>query len=66
MIQLGHVKGNKMVDMQLSNNKLVNRGATMLMTTLNIDKTEAEQLLKQHKSVRAAIKHYTNGNQKDQ
>ena len=36
MIQLGHVKGNKMVDMQLSNNKLVDRGTKMIMKELNI------------------------------
>jgi len=56
MIQLGRVKGNKMVDMQLSNNKLVDRGTRMLMNELNIGEQEAEALLLKHGSVREAIK----------
>ena len=55
MIQLGRVKGNKMVDVQLSNNKLVDRGVKMLMTELNISKQEARTLLEKHKNVRNAI-----------
>lgn len=55
MIQLGRVKGNKMVDMQLSNNKLVDRGVRMLMEELCVGREEAEQLLKQHGSVRKVI-----------
>lgn len=55
MIQLGKVRGNKMVDMQLSNNKLVDRGTRMIMEELNISEKEALKLLKKHKSVRAAI-----------
>jgi N-acetylmuramic acid 6-phosphate etherase len=55
MIQLGHVKGNKMVDMQLTNRKLVGRGTRMIMETLGIDEVKAEQLLLQHGSVRKAI-----------
>jgi len=62
MIKLGHVKGNKMVDMQLSNNKLVERGTKMIMNELHISKKEADQLLITHKSVRNAIKKYKNGN----
>jgi len=58
MIQLGRVKGNKMVDMQLSNNKLVDRGIQMLMEELNIEKTVAEALLREHGNVRKAIDHY--------
>lgn len=58
MIQLGHVKGNKMVDMQLSNNKLVDRGTKMIMNELNIPETEAQKLLEQFGSVRLAIKNY--------
>ena len=54
-IRLGRVKGNKMVDMQLSNEKLVQRGEQMLMDELGIAATEAAQLLKQHGSVRAAL-----------
>ena len=55
MIQLGRIKGNKMVDMQLSNHKLVDRGVRMLMNELNISKQEAKRLLEHHQSVRAAI-----------
>ena len=46
MIRLGHVKGNKMVDMQLSNVKLVDRGERMLMDELGIEQAEAAQLAK--------------------
>ena len=60
MIQLGHIKGNKMVDMQLSNNKLVNRGTKMIMAELNIPQKEAKTLLHKHKNVRLAIQNYNN------
>ena len=60
MIQLGHVKGNKMVDMQLSNNKLVERGTRMVCEALDIQKDNAKELLIKHGSVRAAIKAYGN------
>lgn len=62
MIQLGKVKGNKMVDMQLSNNKLVDRGVKMVMNELNITAEEASKLLDKYQSVRASIKAYKNGN----
>jgi N-acetylmuramic acid 6-phosphate etherase len=62
MIQLGKVKGNKMVDMQLSNNKLVDRGEKMLMKELNISTEEASQLLDKYQSVRESIKAYKYGN----
>lgn len=62
MIQLGHIKGNKMVDMQLSNNKLVDRGTKMIMTELNVTEEEAKALLNTHENVRSAIKNYKNGN----
>jgi len=55
MIQLGHIKGNKMVDMQLSNNKLVDRGTRMIMNELKVDEETANNLLLEHKSVRKAI-----------
>lgn len=58
MIKLGRVKGNKMVDMQLSNNKLVDRGTKMVMDSLNISYEEANQLLMDNGSVRAAIDNY--------
>ncbi|MEP5254778.1 MAG: N-acetylmuramic acid 6-phosphate etherase [Winogradskyella arenosi] len=57
MIQLGKVKGNKMVDMQLSNDKLVKRAITMIMEELNISETEAASLLETHKNVRDSITH---------
>lgn len=60
MIQLGKVKGNKMVNMQLSNNKLVNRGENMLVSELNIDKKTASQLLEKYGSVKEAIKNFDN------
>lgn len=55
MIQLGRVKGNKMVDMQLTNNKLISRGTKMLMDALGVDEKKADQLLNQYGSVRKAI-----------
>lgn len=55
MIQLGKVKGNKMVDMQLSNLKLVDRGVKMLMDELSIPEAEAKKLIEQHGNVRNAI-----------
>lgn len=58
MIQLGRVKGNKMVDMQLSNEKLVDRGTRMVMEELQVPRQLAEQLLLRHKSVRAAVDAY--------
>ncbi|MBO2011977.1 N-acetylmuramic acid 6-phosphate etherase [Hymenobacter negativus] len=54
-IRLGRVKGNKMVDMQLSNEKLVQRGEKMLMDELGLEEAEAAELLKKHGSVRAAL-----------
>lgn len=58
MIQLGKVKGNKMVDMQLSNNKLVDRGTRMIMEELQIERELATELLQKHGSVRNAIHNY--------
>ncbi len=55
MIQLGRVKGNRMVDMQLSNKKLVDRGVKMIMEMLQINYQEAERLLNEHGSVRKVI-----------
>lgn len=54
-VRLGRVKGNKMVDMQLSNEKLVARGERMLMDELGVSEAEAAALLQQHGSVRAAL-----------
>lgn len=58
MIKLGRVKGNKMINMQLSNKKLVNRGVRMLMEELQIDATIAASLLEKYHSVKNAIENY--------
>ncbi len=55
MIRLGRIRGNKMVDMQLTNKKLEQRGVRMLMQELHILEDEASGLLRKHGSVRAAI-----------
>ena len=61
MIKLGKVKGNKMVDMQLSNNKLIDRGVRMIMDETGAERTIAEQLLAHHGSVRKAVDGFRNG-----
>ena len=58
MIKIGKVVGNKMVDMQLSNLKLVDRANKMVMNALNISSVDASKLLAKHKSVRLAIKNF--------
>lgn len=55
MIKLGRIYGNKMIDMQLSNKKLVQRGVEMIVEELQIDEELASALLKKHKSVRAVL-----------
>jgi len=55
MIKLGRVKGNKMVDMQLSNNKLIDRAVRMIQATHSIDYKEAEKLLEELGSVRKVV-----------
>jgi len=60
MVKLGRVKGNQMVDMQLSNNKLVDRGTKMVQAELNISYDEAAQFLHKFGSVRKAIDGYRN------
>lgn len=55
MVQLGRIVGNKMVDMQLSNNKLVDRGTQMVAKDLNIDYDDAAKLLREYGSVRKAV-----------
>jgi len=62
MIRLGKVKGNKMVDMQLSNKKLVERGTNYIVEALKIDREKAKQLLLAQKSVRKAISYYKEKN----
>lgn len=59
MIKMGHVKGNKMVDMQLTNTKLVDRGTRMIMDEAHISDYEyAKSLLLEHGSVRNAVDYY--------
>ena len=60
MIRLGHVKGNKMVDMQLSNHKLVHRGIRMIMEEINVSEIEASNLLEKYGSVRNAVEAFEN------
>lgn len=60
MIKLGRIKGNKMVDMQLSNNKLIDRAERILIEELNISETEAANLIVKHRNVRDAIIDYEN------
>ena len=58
MIKLGKVKGNKMVDMQLSNSKLVDRGVKMIMDQIPVSYEDAAILLEKFKSVRNAVDHF--------
>ncbi|WP_194777249.1 N-acetylmuramic acid 6-phosphate etherase [Pararhodonellum marinum] len=58
MIKLGKVKGNKMVDMQLSNEKLVIRGTKMVMEATGLDVERAQHLLLKCGSVRAAVENF--------
>ena len=60
MIKLGRVKGNKMVDMQLSNNKLIDRGVKMIMSEISVTYEEAEKLLIEFGSVRKSVDSYLN------
>jgi N-acetylmuramic acid 6-phosphate etherase len=63
MIKLGRVKGNKMVDMALSNDKLVDRGTQMILKNTDLEDYElAKALLLKHGSVRKAIEYYQNKN----
>jgi len=61
LIQLGHVKGNKMVDMQLTNAKLVDRGSKMIVKETGLDYKQAEALLLKEGSVRKALKAFFRG-----
>jgi N-acetylmuramic acid 6-phosphate etherase len=58
MIKLGRVKGNKMVDMQLSNHKLVDRGARMVAEETGVSMSEAQELLLENGSVRKAVEYF--------
>ncbi|GAB3555947.1 N-acetylmuramic acid 6-phosphate etherase [Spirosoma fluminis] len=62
MIQLGRVKGNKMVDMQLTNVKLQDRAAKMVMSEIGVSREEAESLLEKYGNVRGAIDNFKQNN----
>ena len=61
MIQLGRVQGNRMVDMQLTNTKLIERGINMIMEDTGSSYQKAKELLLQYGSVRQVIANYTDG-----
>lgn len=62
MIKLGKVKGNKMVNMQLTNKKLLARGTRMLMEELSLDHDSAQELLLRYGSVKKALEGYLHEN----
>lgn len=66
MIELGRVQGNKMVNMQLSNQKLIDRGTRMIIEELHLDYEKAEALLLLHGSVKSAIETYRRHNSTQQ
>ena len=61
MIKLGRVKGNRLVNMQLSNKKLVDRGTRMIIEELGLGYDQAQQLLLLHGSVKKALDAYNEG-----
>ena len=61
MVGLGKVKGNKMVDMHLSNDKLVDRGTKMIMDETRLSSEKARKLLDKFGSVRKAVDHFNEG-----
>ena len=66
MIELGRVQGNKMVNMQLSNQKLIDRGTRMIIEELHLDYEKAEAHLLLHGSVKSAIEAYRRHNSTQQ
>ena len=58
MIKLGKVKGNKMVDMMISNSKLIDRGIRFVAHELQISYDDSKKMIKKYNSVRTAIKEY--------
>lgn len=66
MIHLGRVKGNKMINMQLTNAKLVDRGTRMVVEELHLDYEHAKRLLLLHGSVKEAIDAYKKNNQTEE
>lgn len=66
MIQLGRIKGNKMVDMQLTNDKLVDRGIRMIMDKTGLGFEESKILLDKFGNVRQAVDHYCRNKNSEQ
>ena len=64
MVKLGRIKGNKMVDMQLSNNKLVLRGIRMIQEATQVEEDVAKEALEKFKNVRLAIQYIKDNNDK--
>ncbi len=64
MIKLGRVKGNRMVNMQLTNQKLVDRGTRMIVDELGLNYEQAKNLLLLHGNVKAAIEVYRHKQQR--
>jgi N-acetylmuramic acid 6-phosphate etherase len=60
MILDGHVRGNKMIDMQMSNAKLNKRARRILVEELGVDEQKADELIVKYKSIRSAIDNYPN------
>ena len=60
MILDGHVKGNKMIDMQMTNEKLNKRARRIIMEELGVDKEKANELILKHKSIRSVIDNHSN------
>jgi N-acetylmuramic acid 6-phosphate etherase len=60
MILDGHVRGNKMIDMQMTNAKLNKRARRIIMEELGIDAEKAGRLITKHKSIRSVIDNYSN------
>ena len=64
MIQLGRVRGNRMVNMEITNKKLQDRGTRMIVSELGVSYSHARTLLALHGSVQKAIDAYKNGKNK--
>lgn len=62
MVKLGKVQGSKMVNMQLSNDKLIDRGTRMVIEQTGLTYPEANKLLVEHGSVKAAVDYYHSKN----
>lgn len=60
MILDGHVRGNKMIDMQMSNAKLNKRARRIIMEELGVNEEKANELILKHKSIRSAIDNFSN------